>query len=226
MAEGKFISYLRVSTAKQGASGLGVEAQRAAVESFLNGGSWKLLAEFVEVESGKNNERPELAKALHRCRLAGATLVIAKLDRLSRNAHFLLGLQEAGVAFVAADMPTANELTIGIMACVAQAERKAISARTEAALKAYKERAKTDKSLKPLGGWKGGPKVNPALGREAVVEAADAYARDVGPTIQALRAEGMSLRQIAARLTADGTRTARGGAWTATAVANVLARLP
>ena len=133
---GKFISYLRVSTTKQEASGLGLEAQRKAVLDYLNGGSWELLAEYMETESGKKNDRPKLSKALDHCKITGATLVIAKLDRLSRNAHFLLGLQDAGVKFIAVDMPTANELTVGIMALVAQEERKAISARTKAALAA------------------------------------------------------------------------------------------
>ena len=140
MAAGSFVSYLRVSTAKQGQSGLGLEAQRKAVADFLNGGSWTLLAEYVEVESGANDERPKLAEALARCRLHDATLVIAKLDRLSRDAHFLLGLQKAGVRFVAADMPEANEMVVGIMAVVAQAERRMISARTKAALQAAKAR--------------------------------------------------------------------------------------
>src|SRR5271166_4541115 len=134
MATGSFVSYLRVSTAKQGQSGLGLEAQRKAVADYLNGGSWALLAEYVEVESGANDERPKLAEALARCRLHDATLVIAKLDRLSRDAHFLLGLQKAGVRFVAADMPEANEKVVAIMAVVAQAERKMISTRTKAAL--------------------------------------------------------------------------------------------
>jgi DNA invertase Pin-like site-specific DNA recombinase len=131
---GAFVSYLRVSTAKQGQSGLGLDAQRNAVTEFLNGGRWSLIAEYVEIESGANDERPKLAKALARCRLHNATLVIAKLDRLSRDAAFLLGLQKAGVRFVAADMPEANEMVVGIMAVVAQAERKMISARTKAAL--------------------------------------------------------------------------------------------
>src|ERR1043166_3975169 len=130
MAEGKFVSYLRVSTARQGRSGLGIEAQRQAVDDFLNGGNWKLVKEFVEVESGKKADRPELAKAFQLCRLIGAKLVIAKLDRLSRDAHFLLGLEKAGVDFVAADMPAANRLTVGIMAMVAEEERRLISART------------------------------------------------------------------------------------------------
>ena len=122
----------RVSTAKQGASGLGLEAQRKAVEDFLNGGSWKIQTSFTEVESGKRDDRP----AIRACRAYGATLAIAKLDRLSRDAHFLLGLQKAGVKFVAADMPEANEMVVGIMACIAQGERKMISERTKAALKA------------------------------------------------------------------------------------------
>src|SRR5215211_718028 len=125
MAEGRYVSYLRVSTDRQGRSGLGIEAQRKAVEDFLNGGRWTLLREFVEVESGKNAERPMLAEALRACKLYGATLVIAKLDRLSRDAHFLLGLEKAGVDFVCADMPTANRLTVGIMAMVADEERRA-----------------------------------------------------------------------------------------------------
>ena len=114
---GKHVAYYRVSTARQGRSGL--EAQRQAVADYLNGGDWKIVGEFTEVESGKTSDRPELAKALAMCRLHGARLVIAKLDRLSRNAHFLLGLKESGVDFVAADMPNANRLTVGIMAMVA-----------------------------------------------------------------------------------------------------------
>lgn len=108
MAEGAFVSYCRVSTARQGKSGLGLEAQRDAVSTYLNGGQWSLVSEFTEVESGKKSDRPELARALQACRVYGAKLVIAKLDRLSRDAHFLLGLEKAGVDFVAADMPHAN----------------------------------------------------------------------------------------------------------------------
>jgi len=111
----KHVAYYRVSTALQGRSGLGLEGQKRAVAEYLNGGDWKIVGEFTEVESGKRADRPELAKALAMCRLHGARLVIAKLDRLSRNAHFLLGLKESGVDFVAADMPNANRLTVGIM---------------------------------------------------------------------------------------------------------------
>ena len=143
MAEGKWISYLRVSTDRQGKSGLGLEAQRASVADYLNGGHWKLIKEFVEVESGKRaDDRPKLEAAFAACRLHGAKLVIAKIDRLSRDAHFLLGLDKAGVDFVAADMPNANRLTVGIMAMVAEEERRMISARTKAALAAAKARGK------------------------------------------------------------------------------------
>ena len=138
---GKFVSYLRVSTKRQGESGLGLEAQRAAVETWLNGGDWTLCEEHVEVESGKRDDnRPALAKAFDACRAFNAKLVIAKLDRLSRDAHFLLGLEKAGVEFVAVDMPHANRLTVGIMALVAEQEREAISQRTKAALAAAKAR--------------------------------------------------------------------------------------
>ena len=122
-------------------AGLGLEAQRKAVSDFLNGGNWQLVEELVEVESGKHDHnRPALHKALEACKVYGATLVIAKLDRLTRDAHFLLGLQKAGVKFVAADMPEANEMVVGIMALVAQAERRMISERTKAALQAAKAR--------------------------------------------------------------------------------------
>ncbi len=140
MADGKFVSYLRVSTKTQGASGLGLEAQRAAVAGFLNGGRWSVIREVVEVESGKRADRPKLAEALSLCRLHGATLLVAKLDRLSRNAAFLFNLRDAGVKFIAADMPEANEMTVGIMAVVAEGERKAISKRTTEALAAAKVR--------------------------------------------------------------------------------------
>lgn len=218
MAEGRFIAYYRVSTAKQGRSGLGLEAQREAVRSYLNGGSWSLLGEFVEVESGKRADRPQLGKALDACRLTGAVLVIAKLDRLSRDAHFLLGLEKAGVEFVATDLPNANRLTVRLMAVIAQEEREMIAARTKAALAAAKARGKR------LGGWRGGPKVNSSLGREAIQERADAYAARVAPSVRELHGEGRSLRQIAAGLTERGIRTPRGGVWTADAVRRVLLR--
>lgn len=129
-----------MSTVKQGRSGLGLEAQRAAVEAYAERIGAKIARAFTEVESGKINERPELAKALHLAKVTGATLTIAKLDRLSRNAAFLLTLRDSGVRFIVADMPDANELTVGIMALVAQQEREAISKRTREALAAAKRR--------------------------------------------------------------------------------------
>src|SRR6185369_13986627 len=140
MASGKWVAYYRVSTAKQGASGLGLDAQRSAVTDYLDGGNWQLAAEFVEVESGRKNDRPELAKALATCRRTGAALIIAKLDRLARNVAFVSNLMEAGVEFTAVDFPTANRLTIHILAAVAEHEREMISARTKAALAAAKAR--------------------------------------------------------------------------------------
>ena len=140
MAEGKFVSYLRCSTAKQGRSGLGLEAQRKAVEAYLNGGRWKLIAEHLEVESGRRSDRPELAKALAECRIRGASLVVAKVDRLSRNARFLLEVAESGVDLIFCDLPSASKFTIGIMAVVAEEETRMISNRTKAALAAAKAR--------------------------------------------------------------------------------------
>ena len=130
-----------MSTARQGRSGLGLEAQREAVRQFVSSRDGKIIApEFVEVETGKRNDRPELGNALKRCRVAGATLVVAKLGRLSRNAAFLMTLRDGGVGFVAADLPEANTMTVGVMAVVAQHEREAISQRTKAALAAAKAR--------------------------------------------------------------------------------------
>jgi DNA invertase Pin-like site-specific DNA recombinase len=215
----KFVSYLRVSTRKQGDSGLGVEAQRAAVANFLNGGQWAHVCEFVETESGSRDDRPKLAEALSVCRLHNATLVIAKLDRLSRDAHFLLGLTKAGVKFVAADMPEANEMVVGMMAVVAQAERKMISQRTKAALAAAKARGvklgKPENLRNQLMGC--------AYGRAARTKAAINRARDLLPIIADIRARGAaSLRAIAAELNSRGIPTAREGAWMATQVKRVL----
>src|SRR5262249_56594797 len=132
VVRGKFISYLRVSIDRQGECGYGIDAQRKAVTDFLDGGSWQLLGEYVEVESGKRSDRPELAKALAACKKHKAKLVIAKLDRLSRNLAFIATLMDSGVEFIAVDNPHANKLTIHILAAVAQHEREAISERTKA----------------------------------------------------------------------------------------------
>ncbi len=220
MASGSFVLYFRVSTDRQGASGLGIEAQKAAVASFLNGGDWRVVGEFVEVESGKRNDRAELAKAIRACRLYGARLCIAKLDRLSRDAHFLLGLEKAGVDFVAADMPTANRLTVGIMAMVAEEERRMISARTKAALQAAKARGTV------LGGHRGGTVDDAARSASIAVRKASASARasDVLPTIADLQATGVtSLGALARALTERGVPTARGSSvWSATQVSRAI----
>lgn len=221
----KIVGYLRVSTAKQGQSGLGLEAQQAAVDAFVQQRRATLLRTFTEIESGKTNTRPELAKAMHYAKVTGATLVIAKLDRLSRNAAFLLALQENGTKFIAADMPDANELTVGIMACVAQAERKAISQRTKEALAAAKAR----------GAKLGNPNGAQALRRAAkgnsaslvsITAKADQHAENLRPVIDALTEEGVtSLGGIAAALNERGMQTPRGGAWHKTSVRNLLGRL-
>ncbi len=224
MAEGKFVSYLRVSTAKQGASGLGLEAQRSAVAAYLNGGRWSIIREVVEVESGKRADRPKLAEAMALCRLHGATLLVAKLDRLSRDAAFLMNLQAAGVHFVAADLPQANEMTVGIMAVVAQAERKAISTRTKEALAAAKAR----------GTKLGGPKWDHLTGatgdkgRSGSIATRQAKASDRAadllPIIAELQAGGVtSLAQLAAALTERGIPTSRGAdRWSPMQVSRVL----
>jgi DNA invertase Pin-like site-specific DNA recombinase len=216
---GRFVAYYRVSTHRQGLSGLGLEAQQAAVHDYLNGGHWALLAEFVEVESGGKDDRPQLAKAIQHCRMTGAKLVISKLDRLSRDIHFLTGLQKAGIDFTAVDNPNANRLTVHILIAVAQHEREVISERTKVALAAARARGTV------LGGYKGGPPPDAALSIKTRVAAADAFAAMVGPMIREQRQAGGTLRQIANRLRADGIKTARGGQWTATAVRNVLGRL-
>lgn len=221
--EGRFVTYLRVSTARQGRSGLGLEAQRKAVADFLNGGSWDVVEEFVEVESGKHDDRPQLRKALHLAKVTGATLLIAKLDRLSRDAHFLLGLQKAGVRFVAADMPNANEMTVGILAVVAQHERKMISDRTKAALAAAK-----DRGVK-LGSPKGAEHLRGRGNAEAVstVKAnAQAKALELRPILEDVQAGGCtSVRAMADELNRRGILTPRGGQWHPTSVARLVKRL-
>ena len=230
MASGKWISYLRVSTDRQGKSGLGIEAQRTGVADFLNGGRWTLVNEFVEVESGKRTDRPQLEAALQACRLHGAKLVIAKMDRLSRDAHFLLGLEKAGVDFVAADNPTANRLTVGIMAMVAEEEGRQISARTKAALQAAKARG-TKLGGRRLSKADGLPVTITAEMRAAGIAARQQRsadrAADIAPTIRKLQADGAtSLRAIAARLNEASIPTARGGGtWSAVQVARVLERI-
>jgi DNA invertase Pin-like site-specific DNA recombinase len=235
----KFVSYLRVSTQKQGRSGLGLEAQRTAVENYLNGGQWKLVKEYVEVESGKSDHRPELQKALHHAKVTGATLVIAKLDRLSRNVGFIDSLQQSKVKFVCADMPEANDTMIGFMAVMARHERKAVSERTKAALQAIKSieknpaaaKARRARGKKPLGNPNGARALRRAgKGNTAAVEAlkgaADAHARDIMPIVIDIEASGtVTLQGITTELNGRGILTARRGRWHPTTVKKLLARV-
>jgi len=219
----KFVAYYRVSTAKQGQSGLGLEAQQESVRRFVKDRGGRLIAPpFVEVETGKRNDRPQLEQALKRCRATGATLIVAKLDRLSRNAAFLLTLRDSGVDFVAVDLPEANTMTVGVMAVVAQHEREAISKRTKEALAAAKARGTK------LGGLRSGAPDISKYQRQGVAAAqakAAGRLQDVADDLRGLRDEGLSLNAIARALNAREIITARGGQWTATAVRRALARL-
>lgn len=221
MAAGRFVSYLRVSTARQGASGLGLEAQRAAVAAYLGGDA--VIEEFVEIESGKRNDRPVLARALAACRRHRAVLVIAKLDRLARNAAFLLSLRDAGIEFVAADMPHTNRMVVGVMALVAEQEREAISVRTKAALQAARERGVVLGKPENLTN-RGAGTIRSAAVRSA---AADARVRDLGPVVAEIMAAGSSsLNAIAKALTERAIPTPAGrSSWSPTQVKNLLARL-
>jgi DNA invertase Pin-like site-specific DNA recombinase len=215
----KFVAYYRVSTDKQGKSGLGLEAQRAAVLAHLNGG--QPLTEFTEVESGGRKDRPQLQAALAACRRHKGRLIIAKLDRLSRSVAFISALLEAGVDFVACDMPMANKLTIHILAAVAEHEREMISARTKAALAAAKRRGVRLGSPRPEPGAAAGS----ARGASARALEAQRHALAVLPVIAEIKRAGTdTLAGIAAALNERGVASARGGAWSASTVARVLAR--
>jgi DNA invertase Pin-like site-specific DNA recombinase len=221
MTKGRFVSYLRVSTARQGRSGLGLEAQRRAVLDYLNGGRWKLIEEHVEIESGRRNDRPALTKALAACRLHSATLVVAKLDRLSRNAAFLLALRDAGTEVTFVDAPDANRLTVTVMAAVAEHEAELISARTKAALAAAKARGVRlgNQGNLTIEGARRGRRAG-AITRRA--QAAQ-RATDLAPAIAELRVKGArSLRELAAGLNDRGVPATRGGQWSAAQVQRIL----
>lgn len=212
------ISYYRVSTQKQGNSGLGIEAQRATVTDYAQRAGALVVAEFIEVESGKRNNRPQLAEAIAEAKRTGATLVIAKLDRLARNAGFVFALRDAGVKFIACDIPEANTLTVGIFAVMAQHEAELISTRTRAALQAKKAR-----------GAKLGKPEN--LTAEARAKGREAHSRNAANNQNTktargyallLRGNGSSLRQMAATLNAEGFKTPRGGKFSAVQVARIL----
>lgn len=214
---GKWIAYYRVSTDRQGDSGLGLDAQRRLVNDYLNGGNWTLAAEFTEVESGKRSDRPQLTAALAMCKRLKAKLIVAKLDRLSRNVGFISTLMDSGVEFVAADMPHANKMTLQVMAVFAEYERDQISDRTRRALAQAKER----------GVRLGGPKrlEASALGAAANKANAQRFAANVIPVIREIQASGVTtLHGVARALNARGIPAARGAPWSAVAVSNILKR--
>jgi DNA invertase Pin-like site-specific DNA recombinase len=206
--KGKLFSYLRVSTDKQGEHGYGIDAQRQAVANYLNSGTWELLDEFVEVESGKRKDRPKLAEALAACKKHKARLVIAKLDRLARNVHLISGLMESMVDFVCCDMPDANRLTIHILAAVAEHEREMISKRTKDGLAAAKARGVV-------------------LGNAKLATHNQAAAIQRAVTLRPILAElgGLSARAAAAELNARKIETPTGAPWSAKTVIRCRDRL-
>lgn len=220
------VAYYRVSTSEQGRSGLGLEAQKAAVEDYLRSRQAVLLAEFTEVESGARSDRPQLQAALKRAKVSNATLVIAKLDRLSRNAAFLLTLRDAGTDFVAVDMPDANAVTVGIMAVIAEEERRLISERTKAALKAAKVRGVR------LGNPNGAEALRRSgfpgarVGMETAKANAQRRAENLREVLTEVLAEGAtSYSAVARALNERHIATPRGNAWRPYGVRLLIQRL-
>lgn len=216
----EYVSYLRVSTDHQGGAGNGIEAQRKAVEDFAGAEGSRIVKEFVEVESGSDNDRPVMRDALVYAQLRGAMLLVKTLDRISRDLHFITALEKAEVAFKIVDMPSADSFTLHIYGSLAERERQLISIRTKAALAAVKAR----------GGVLGNPEnltdEARAKGRQASIAkraaSADDFASKIGPIIAGYRAEGLSFDAIAKRLNEEGLRTKKGGAWAGMTVKRVL----
>jgi len=218
----KFVAYFRVSTNKQGESGLGLDSQRGAVADYVaRSGGGQVLADFTDIESGSNDNRPELLKALRKCRLTGATLLIAKLDRLSRNRRFLLELADSKLNFVAVDMPEANSLTVGILACMADYERQLISERTKAALRAAKERGtvlgnpnlqavRNSDTTAAQAAWKATTKARQTEVKEVCLELITEHG-------------SLTTRKLADHLNAAGYKTVTGKQWSATQVWRIMA---
>src|SRR6266566_4965423 len=208
----QFVAYYRVSTDRQGRSGLGLDAQREAVFRHVASHDGELIADFCEIESGKRSDRPQLAAAIAAAKKAKATLIIAKLDRLARNVHFVSGLMESGIDFVAADNPHANKLMVHLLAAFAEHEREQISQRTKDALAAAKARGIRL-------GRNGADRLAPAY-RAAAVE----RARELAPLLVELKGAGMSARRMAAELTARGVPTPNGAKWHAQTVRRMIDR--
>jgi DNA invertase Pin-like site-specific DNA recombinase len=215
-----FIAYFRASTQKQEDSGLGLEAQRDAVLKHIQSTGGKLLRVYTEVESGTGSDalrkRPQLQQALEQCKKLGAVLVIAKLDRLGRNVHFLSGLMEAGARFVACDIPEANEFTIHVMAAFAQQESRRISERTREALAAAKARG----TRLGRAGWKN---LRPYVAKRK--EQADAFAARLAGQMEGFRLRSLTQRQMAEELNSIGIRAPLGGTWRLLQVQRTLARI-
>lgn len=218
-----YVGYLRVSTQRQGASGLGLEAQYAALDAHATRNDGRIVDMFTEIESGQRVDRPQLRRAIQLCKLTGATLLIAKLDRLARNVAFIANLMESGIEFLATDMPHANKLTVHILAAMAEYEREVISERTKAALVAAKARG-----IK-LGGPNRGANLrhqSPSKAAERIKEKANQRTADLAPIIDDIIQGGSkSLREIGKCLEDRGIRTPRGGSWSASQVRNVLKRV-
>lgn len=218
MTSGKFITYYRVSTQRQGVSGLGLDAQRDAVRQYLNGGSWEVVGEFVEIESGRksDDQRPQLAAALAACKKHGAVLLVAKLDRLARNVHFVSGLMQAGVKFVAVDLPEANDLTIHVMAAFAEHEAKRISQRTKDALAAARARGAV---LGAAGS------ANLRRNVEQRQREADVFAQKLRGVIGGMLARGLTQRMMVTELNSLGVKAAKGGSWSLGQLQRVMKRI-
>jgi len=224
----KIIAYYRVSTKKQGASGLGLEAQQVMVQDFAGRNKGTLIAEYTEIESGRNTKRPALEKALNHARSARATLVVAKLDRLSRNLAFTAALMESGVEFVACDNPHANKLTIHILAAMAEQEAVNTSRRTKDALAVKKSKGVKLGSARPghwegrehLRGWKKGVEASV----KARVDRARATYAFLLPRMQEMRNNGVPYHKIAETLNEEGFQTSRGMAFQAATVCRILQR--
>lgn len=221
------VAYYRVSTQEQGRSGLGMEAQQSAVRRFTEQAGHEIIREFAEIESGKRSDRPQLARAIELCELSGAQLVIAKLDRLARNVHFISSLMESGIHFTAVDMPQANNFTVHVMAALSEQERKLISERTKAALKIKKEQGHklgNPKIAEARAARKNGSDMTVA--NEARSKAARDFANIVrGEIEEAVKKGASSLREVAQHLNDMGARTRQKKLWTAAAVKRVLVHL-